>query len=827
MKKSQVFLLSAVLLLVLFVAGLWFQAHRLLLSEKLHETLVQKIQTLTEGTLKYANVEVGYFPQPSISFDQVQWASSDRPLAVEAKKIRFDFNILPLLFGSVEPAAFYVQSGKADFSIPGLSFLNPMHLENFSLEVGAVSPKIAIPFHFSADGAGKPKAFVIKGNVILDSVEEWNWENASGYMLVEMKQLSLGDAAKGLAPDPKKAVFFKGGAIDTSLEIRKKAKEAFLELTAAGTGKGLSYEVAQGDAWVAAPEFDAAWNATAAWNNDTTELKLHKALVKFPFGDIEMNGGMKLNTGEISGVHAEGSNMALEDLLKYFPGIEKALPFDIGFSGPGKWVLSMEGTLDHLSLHFVWDLAQVLLSYREYFTKPKDVPLDLSVDFLIQKGATIGGDFAVKFKEMSMKGNLKDLNIRTGEGQLNLITNKFSLAGWEPYVPVFQGYKLEGDVKLMSNWRGDLRKLEQAENIFNLSFDKVSWTVPEGPGVRNASLSLDYSPLMFEGRQMQFEIGGSPVVADLKISGFPEKTRIDAKVSSEAFKPLETWEVAEALLKHKSGAAVGDVFDRVKEFLSAIFPKGQILKNVSVELRNEGKVWEVPVLQFEGYGGKADLRGKWDTTADAPGYGLDGEFRGVDLGLFLGRQDPAQRSLDGILDLKASVTGTGWGPEAWGKSLAGQGQWTLRDGKFMTFDLKDALSAIEPFQGLGEIRSDLKGFDSMDFNWKIAEGKVSTGDLLVKSQDYIVDGEGTLDFTGLTNFRMDVFLANAVATELLTNVASTIKKEPKAHFGPIPMLFSGALLAPDMKPVPAQAAELTEKIHKGKVKDFLYEVVTE
>ena len=180
MKKSQAVLLSAVLLLVLFVAGLWFQSHRLLPSEKLHEFLIQKVQALTEGTLKYQNVQVGYFPQPKLVFEHAQWASSDHPLVAEAEKIQIDFNILPLLFGRVEPAAFYVQSGKADFSIPGLNFLNPVHFENFSLQVGAVRPKIAIPFHFTTDMAGKPNALVIKGNVVLDSVEQWNWEKASG-----------------------------------------------------------------------------------------------------------------------------------------------------------------------------------------------------------------------------------------------------------------------------------------------------------------------------------------------------------------------------------------------------------------------------------------------------------------------------------------------------------------------------------------------------------------------------------------------------------------------------------------------------------------------
>jgi hypothetical protein len=827
MKKSQALLLSAVVLLVIFIAGLWFQSHRLLPSSKLHEVLIQKIQALTEGTLKYQSVRVGYFPQPKVVFERVQLTLSDRPLIVEADKVQFDFNILPLLFGRVEPAAFYVHTGKAEFSIPGLSFLNPVRFENFTLQVGAVRSKLPIPFHFTTDMAGKPNALVMKGNVVLDSVEEWNWEKASGSIVMELKELSLDAATQGLTPDPKRAFFFKGGQVNTSVEIKKKAQEVFLELIASGTGKGLVYEVPQKGDGVVLPTLDAEWNVAAAWNNDTSELKLHKGLVKLPFGDIETNGSMKFNTGEISGLHVAGSNMALEDLLKYWPGLENALPFHIGFSGPGKWVLSMEGTLDHLSLHFGWDLGQVLLSYGQYFTKAKDVPLDLSFDLLLQKGAMLGGDFAVKFKDMSMKGNLKDLDLKTGGGQLNLITNKFSVTGWEQYIPALQGYKLEGDAKLMANWKGDLRRIEKAEHIFNISLDRASWTIPQGPGFRNVSLSMDYSPLMLEGRQMKFEIGGSQVVADLKVSGLPEKPTVLAKISTETLKPLEVLQAVTTLLRRKDDAAGANVYGQAKEFIQTIFPKDKVLKNVLSDVAYGEGAWNVPSLRFEAYGGKADLKGTWNLKDKESGYRLEGEFRGVDLGLFLSRSDVKQKVFGGVLDLKGSVEGTGWGPEAWGKSLKGQGEFTLANGKCMTFELKDILSTIEPFKDLGTIRSSLQGFDSMNFIWKISEGKVATDNLLVKSKDYVMDGEGTLGFDGLANYRLDVFLSSELTAKLLPDMASAFEKNPQAHLGPIPMLFSGPLLAPEVKPEPDQTWELTEKIRKGKTKDVLVELVLE
>ena len=827
MQRRYQFLLAVVLLLIFFILGLWFQANRLLPSGKLHELLVQKVQALTEGTLKYQGVQVGYFPQPMVVFDHPQWTFPGRAITVEAEKMRFDFNILPLFLGRMEPAAFYVQSGKAEFSIPGLAFMNPVRLDNFSLQVGAVSPKIAIPFHFTSSMVGKPEVLVVKGNVVLDSVEQWNWEKASGSMVVELKQLSIPQDIPNSWRNAKQGLFFKGGQIDTTMEITKKPHEAFLELTATGSGKGLSYEVAQEKTWITPPALDAEWDVKAAWNNDTEEFKIHKAIVKLPFGGIETNGSMKFNTGEILGVHTVGSDMVLEDLLKYWPGFESILPFHIGFSGPGKWVLSAEGTADHLSLHFDLDLLRVLLSYGQYFTKPKDVPLDLNFDLLLQKGERLAGDFAVKFKDMSIKGNLKDLDLKNGEGQLNLITNKFSITGWEQYIPAMQSYKLDGEAKLLANWKGDLHKLEQAQHIFNLTFDKASWITADGKGIRNAALSLDDSPLMLEGRQMKFEAGGSAVVMDLKVSGFPEKPQAEMKLASKELKPLEAWESVTALLHHKTGTVGPDIYDHVKEFIQALCPAPRTLKNLSTEIHYENKTWNVPVLTFESCGGKADLKGALHFKDKEPVYHGEGEFRGLDLGSFLSRQKNAGQALDGTLALKGVLDGTGWGPEAWSRSLKGQGELTLSNGAFRTFDLKDVLSKIEHFRNLGAITPGMKDFDTMNFNWKIAAGKASTDNMLVKTKDHVIDGQGTLEFNGLANFRMEVFLASALASKLLPDMTKLFAKNPKAYLGPIPVLLSGSLAAPDVKLDPVQTEKFVWKIRKKKAKDIFVELVVD
>jgi hypothetical protein len=333
--------------------------------------------------------------------------------------------------------------------------------------------------------------------------------------------------------------------------------------------------------------------------------------------------------------------------------------------------------------------------------------------------------------------------------------------------------------------------------------------------------------MMIESRQMRMEIGASPVVADLKVFGFPEKTQAVAKITSAELKPREAWQAVTALLGPKSKGNGSDNYDRVKELILTVFPANQDLKNISAEVHYEGRTWDVPVLQFESYGGKADLKGSVNFKEKEPRYRLEGEFQGVDLGIFLSRHDTASKVLEGTLHLKGSMDGAGWGVEAWGKSLTGQGEFTLTNGKFLTFDLKDPLVTIEPFRELGNMTLGFRDFNSMNFLWKIAGAKATTSNLLVRGKDYVVDGEGTLGFDGLANFRADVFLTSGLAAKLLPKIAESFKKNPRAYLGPIPTLFSGSLTAPEIKPDPAQVPEWTEKIRKGKAKQILCELVLE
>lgn len=828
MKKRHSFLLIVILAVLLFVFGVWFQAHRLLTHPRIQETLVQKVQTLTEGTLNFQGFRAEYFPQPRIVLERPQLKFSGSPRVIEAEELGFDFDILPLLMGRSEPAALYVLGGKGDLPLPPfVTSLTSPKLNNFSLKMGALRPRVPIPLQLVTDLDEKPGALTVRGHVSVDSVENWSWEKMSGHLTAELKEFDVTRSPEAPQKSSSLPFFVKSGQVNSLTEIKKNAGDVFLELTLTGDVKGLGYEMMQEKTWAAPPLLDMSWKLSGAWNNDTEELKLHKMTVKFPFAEVEANGNFKSRTGEITGFHVTAEDMVLEELLKYWPGLENALPFHIGFSGPSKWVLSGEGTLDHLSVHLNWDLTRTLLTYGQFFSKAKDIPLNLGFDCLVQKGETLSGDFSVRFQDMSLKGNLSDLDLKTGSGQLNLITNKFSVDGWEKYVPALQQDKIGGNAKFLGNWKGDLRKLEQAEHIFHVTVEKGLWTAADGLGIKNATFSFDYSPLMLEGRRMQFEAGNSTLVMDLKISGKDEKVRAEGKLTSEELRPREAWQSVMALGQRKAEGPGGSFYEVVKDSMAALFPEEERLKQFAVEGQYHDRTWTIADLRFEGYEGQVALKGTVNLREKDPRYSCGGEIRGLNFGRFLGRHDPAKKVLEGTLTLQGTLEGKAWGQEAADKSLSGQGDFTLVNAAFGTFDLKDELAKIGAFAGIGKVVPQVKDFDEVDLRWRLGAGKFATDNLLMKHKDYIVDGEGTVGLDGLANFRMEVFLSSAVAARILPEMAVSFNAEPRAHLGPIPVLLSGALSKPEVKLDPVQVAGLTDKIARRRAGELLIELVLE
>ncbi len=828
MKKSRVitsFLL--ILLLIGFVFGLWYQSDRVLSSSALYDSLVRKIQNITHGSLTFKNVRIEYFPQPCIIFEKSNLDIPQKSLRIQANSVRFDFKILPLFLGRAEPSAFYAQEGNVTFKIPKADFLDDVVLNDFSLEVGALGENIPVPFTFTSAVNGRLQTLSIKGNVILDSADEWDWSDLSGAMTAELKDFSLEPAAQA-KPPASRNVMFRNGVISTIVEIRKKTNEEFLQWKATGDARGVAYDVLREKTWTAPPPLDARWSLQGEWNQETSEFRLNKGTVKLPFGDVDMNGTVKLRTGMFEGFRISGANMALEDLLKYCPKVVDALPTQMGFSGPGKWVFSIDGTAEQLTIHFDCDLSRAFLSYGQYFTKHKNIPLDLNFDFLIQKNTVASGDFALKFQDLSLKGTLKNLDLKTGLGQLNVITNKFKMDGWEQYVPVLSKFKLGGEAKLMANWKGDLKRLEKTEHIFNLSFDNASWLIPEtGLGIQNATFSIDYSPLILEGRKILFNLGKSAFTMDLSVVGIAELPQATIKLFSEHLDPTDALESFEVFFPKKENEEFS-IYTIAKSFSEWFLPKGTDVANFNMETRYDRGIWDFSTIKLSAYQGDFFAKGTLGLEdMKQPEYRFEFNGNKINLGSFDTRHSETKKIFEGTLNFNGNIYGEGWGVAAWEKTLNGQGEWTITKGKLFGIDFKEPLTTIDAFKKISSLTPDFRSFDKMNFRWKVADGKISTDNLLTVGKDFVLNGEGTLGLDGLANYRAEVFLSNSLARQVLPNLSAEIAQYSDSYLGPISTLLSGPLTNPDLKTDPAQVAEFVGKISRERTRDILRDLVLE
>ena len=292
----------------------------------------------------------------------------------------------------------YVINGKTDTTIPWLPFLGENKFRNFSLKTGAIRPNLAIPMQFISDLKGCKEAVSAKGHFITPSVEKFEWEKISGRLLIELKGLPLKDPEGAVASAPGGWFLVKDGSLNGSGEINKKQGESSVGFSAEAKITDLGYEVLINKTWTSASAADLDMTLTGSWDPVAEELKLTKSSMEFPFGRLETNGSLRFGTGEIPNLYFSAKDIVLETLVTYFPGIENVLPFKIGFSGTSQWMLTLAGTIDHLSLHLSVDLVQTLLTYGHYFTKPKNIPLTVSADYLVQKGAALSGDFQCAFR---------------------------------------------------------------------------------------------------------------------------------------------------------------------------------------------------------------------------------------------------------------------------------------------------------------------------------------------------------------------------------------------------------------------------------------------
>ena len=722
-----------------------------------------------DSKIIFAPFPILFIENPHLSFVPEKFSE------LTAREVRLSLKTLPLFWGQVRLSGFEIREGEGVFG--------PIPLKQIHFKVKGLGSKGPAPFEGRAQVADGKEGLRAKGKLSFQNSGENLWRELGLKGEVQLKGLSL---KEGIGKDLLK--FFPSpltsGELQGTLHVEKQK----------GTGlvTGLAEFQVKDFQTGASEAFPLEGQAKISWNFENNSTELKEVVLKTPFGELEGVGIFNGETGEIEEARLNGRKLILEELVRHFPSIHSALPLDMGFSGESEFDLTLRGSWDYLSLHANWNLAPAVLTYGNFFSKPKDLPLSVNFDFLLKEGSLVSGDFSVRIQQMTMKGTLARLDLKNGQGELTLLSNKFDLLGWETLLVPFASYNLSGSAKLLLSLKGDLTHLSQAERMTNLTLENVSLLSPTGRGIRNTSLLLDVSPLSFRIKKGVFEVGNSSLQTEIEIYNLKEHPEGTIRFTSPHLEP-------QSLLDNLKAFPLGSLpWRKIRQGMDRFLPRSFSLENLSLQLKIQQEKWVLEAMKFQAFEGEARLQGERTGTSEKPSFWLGVTLERIPLARYLEELRKPEKILEGNLFLKGKFQGTGKTEKEIFGGLKGEGSVSLTNGEWHGLPLHETLRSLEFLKSLAGEREASLAFSDLKANWKLGEEKFETDDLLIHSQDVWCEGEGSLTLKGVLNSRLDVYLSPSLTEKVFDAWGSRGDSEGK-QLGPIPVLVVGSLKKPEAR----------------------------
>lgn len=786
--------------------------------ETIQKNLVENIESLTGGELQFESFRVMSFPNLSTEFQGVNLSvPGATSLQLRTQKAKFYFNPWHFLLGKFVISRVDVKAGEMDFNFSERFPFGKLHIERIDLKAGPLKSHGLVKLELRGDLEGAINSFIAKVQFDPEALKKGDWPSAVLDGSVTLADLPLQRISGKHFKDNSFAV--KEGVISGDYRFQKKIQDSWLEITGNSQLRGLVYENRTG---LSSSPIEASLELEAGWDPAAEELILRNSLLRFPNGQVESQGSFFLTTRELKGVRIMVSGIALEDIPQHFLPLKEVIPFNLGFSGKSDLEMSGEGTLDHLSLHANWDFTQSLLTYSSYFLKPKDFPMTLGFDFLLRDGAVLSGDFSLKLQDAVFKGTLSKLDFGSGDGQMNVLTNKFKLEGLRDTLPIFEKYDIQGDAKILANLDGNfLKRPDEVRNMVNVTLENGTIVKKDGPDLRNVFISMDAGAVSLELKRAEFQVGEFPVSLNMLIYNPWTQPVAKANLVSAELDVYRFLSAFEAFGEDFFPESFEGKIAQFKSGLGNALPSDQTLEELSMTVGYKDNEWTLEDMAFQAYGGSVRAKGAMHLKANPSSFTLSSEMEHVNLSKFFSRNIKDSKVMDGNLFLKMKLEGESLDFQNWRESLKGEGEFSITNGEFYTFGILKTLAGLDDFSLLKSYASEGTLFDDFRSGFRLEKGKVLTENLLMISRELRVQGEGDVNFDGFLNFRLNTFIAWPLAGPLLEPFLGKFQENRGDQFGPIPMLLSGALEKPELKPDPIPFAELQEKLEKKKTHEVL------
>jgi len=807
-------LIAAVLFFLLLsgVVFVFYGLPHLIRPELIRRQIIAPLEVWTGTPLRYNRFQFSYFPRFKVSFFDVQLASrGNRPLKVQAETVEVEPDSFPLLIKQFRVRHFRIQKAAVELNAADHDPLEVLKLKDVNVEALPLGTLKALKIHTEGDFTNAGGYF--SGDFLLNimNFSSWDWHSTA---LRGSFQMATEDAA-GLYREMhvKSPLTVKEGAAHIKIKIEKeKGRGGFSVLGELGSGK-LVYELPRGGAALASLPMDAVLSFESSVDFERSEWSLQRSRLTLPLGAVEISGHGKIQNGEIEELRFSAPAIQLEQIPSYLVSIKDALPFNIGFSGPGQLEMSLKGSLDKVRLYLNTDLSASVLTYGRLLDKPKGVPFTLALEAHILKGSALAGDLSIRFNEVLTKGTIKNLDFKTGRGQINLITNKHPVANWGPLVPALKGLKLDGNMKLLANWEGDLRNLANVKKVFNWTLERGSVAREDGAFIKGIQLDVDYdSGMGLAVKQAEAQIGEDRLQGQFSILNPGLNPAMKIILSAPEIHGPQVLKILGSLWPD-AGAVKG-----MKPFLAwAEKPKSRIFqgKNFVFESEFKNKRWHIEKLGLDTEEGHVSVQGELLTGGENPSYKAHLEIDKAGLSILF-PPEHGREVCRGKLSVDGNFLGNTLNPEHFSSGSSGEGSLVVTGAEFLTMDLFETLSKFSEFAPLKKSVIGKSVFDDVRGHFRLENGKFLTEDLVFLSPDFSIDSKGELSLEGQLNFRLELYLARAQAAKVIGQKSETMSRGEGEWFGPVPLFVTGSMAKPELKADPQLTSKLLTEVQRGK-----------
>lgn len=794
---------ALVILLVLGMAAI-SSLPFLIRSEALEGFINQAIQKQTAYSTHFEKIRVSFFPTPIVHIEKVELTpqeGADLPL-VRAERASFRPSLFSILIGKPALAHGVVKGADIHYTWRNINFVKTISLKDSSIDFWNIA-------------SGKPIRFKLKGKFLSDAenvnisgtvrshFEHFKIKNLNSKLQAQIGPVELVRLTHWWgAPLP---IQIQQGTIGLSVQAVKSEGTSNVDIKGNVDLNQLVYQLPPKPISSLPGDYQFRFDTTVDLNSGVLEIK--DGSLTTPFGGpFELDGSLNIFSGSVNEIVMKTQSLRLETLPQYILSVEHVLPVNSGFSGETQVDFYAKGEPELLLLNLRVDLTHTNLAYSKYFSKPSGIPLTFKSDMKLAAARALRGDFSLDFEQAALKGSLVGLDLATGDGEMTVLTNKFSIAGWEKYFPLLRQFELSGDIKILTNLKGNFTRLDEARMMNNISLDSLQARSTTGVDIQNLSGSLDSGPMDSELKDLKFEMGNTTFFAEGKMFQQPEtkwlinvrSPKIDvADLTSQIRKAAEAIDPEQTQINWNS----------VENSVGQFFSSSETIEQFEAQLAFGSQRFLIPQMKFFAFGGAVAGRAALDRSEQIPTSFAELDIQRLSLSRM--QSSIAQPVLLGNLFSHVQLNGQGPFDDQWLNKLQGRGSISVTNGELHTLDLLGGLGQIAQLAPLESVKSGATRFDDVRGDFDILNQKITTQNMMLVSEDFQIEAQGDMSFAGILNFRLSVYLSPALSQRITPGLGEN------ARLGPIPILIVGPVSQPQVRQDPLLITSFVQSLVQG------------